>query len=207
MLVVDDHPVFAESLATALASSDIVETTIWVANADDARAAVDQQPFDVALLDLRMPDVDGVELIAELSGRDEIGAVVVLSIAADERSVLRALEAGARGFLSKSDQFDFVLWSLHSVANGGAPISPTIFARVLPRLIGENAEHALTGREEVVLEIMSGGASNKEIAEQLDLSTNTVRNHLYNIMRKLDADNRNEAVARARELGILPSTS
>lgn len=205
VLVVDDHPIFAQSLATALDTVDVVDHVCWATSREEALGILDEHNVDVALVDLRMPEVDGVDLLAEITARDAAKAVVVLSIAADERSIIRAFEAGAKGFLSKSDHFDYVVWSVLAASRGEVPISPTIFARVLPRLIGENAEHALTAREEVVLEVMSRGHSNAGIAEDLEVSANTVRNHVYNIMRKLDVDTRSEAIAKARLLGLLPA--
>jgi DNA-binding NarL/FixJ family response regulator len=149
-----------------------------------------------------MPDVDGFELISQLTGLERRPRVLVLSVAADARSIVGAFEAGADGFLGKHESFESVLHASRAVMRGENPISPAAFSRVLPRLIRSGGD--LTEQEERVLGMLAEGLANDDIAEQLTISYNTVRNHVSSILRKLDVDNRGAAVAEARRRLLIP---
>lgn len=201
VLIVDDHAVFADTLADALLGTDVVGSAVACHSAADARRLSEERSIDVAVVDLRMPDVDEVELVGELAGST---SVVVLTVMEDARTIVSALEAGARGFVTKTEGFDAIVAAIRAVSHGGVPISPSVMSRLLPRLVSTGDDVRLTRREESVLELIGDGCSNAEIAERLDVSTNTVRNHLYNIMRKLDVSSRAAAVVEARSRRLLP---
>ena len=133
--------------------------------------------------------------------------ILVLSVADDVRSVLAIFEAGANGFLGKHESFAVVADAAIAVMAGDAPISASAFARLLPHLIGNGSSDVLTGRESRVLELVADGRSNDDIAGELGISVNTVRNHVSNVLRKLEVDNRGQAVIEARRRGAISGGS
>lgn len=180
-----------------------------------ARALMGRQHFDLVLLDVGLPDGNGITLLPWMQTHaPQIEAVVVSSLG-DDATVLRAIRAGAVGYLLKNgDDMELEL-SLRSMQRGGAPIDPVIARRILalmnappavtmvPRAAGVNAGE-LTEREMDVLHLVAQGHSNREIAESLQLSIHTVECHAKNIYRKLAVRSRGAAVHSARSMGLLP---
>ena len=202
VLVVDDHAVFAEALSSALDKSADFEDVRWARSASEAVSLARTHRPSLAVVDLRMPDVEGSELIAALTGLDDPPVVLVLSVAADARSVLSAFEAGASGFLGKHESFEAVIDACRAVLAKENPISASAFSRLLPRLLKTGFD--LTEQEDRVLGLMARNLSNDEIGAELSISPNTARNHVSNILRKLESDSRSAAVDVARRQGLIP---
>ena len=202
VLIVDDHAVVAEALAAAFTRSDAFADVHWATTAQDALRLATEHSLELVITDLRMPKVDGAELVRQLAELQPRPRLLVLSVAADARSILGAFEAGADGFLGKHESFEAVLAASRSVMLGDNPISASAFARVLPRLLRQGSD--LTEQEERVLEQLAANRSNDDIAGQLDISYNTVRNHVSSILRKLDVESRGEAVVEARRRLLIP---
>jgi DNA-binding NarL/FixJ family response regulator len=151
-----------------------------------------------------MPDVDGTELIQQIKAVPMPPRVLVLSVATDRRSVLEVFEAGADGFLGKHEPLAVVLDAARAIMGGDVPISASAFARLLPTLVPSRRSNELTRREDAVLALIAEGRSNEDIATELNISPNTARNHVSNILDKLQAESRTQAVVIARKSGLLP---
>jgi len=206
VLVIDDHALVRDALRGVLrelkGDATVVEASDW----RQAAREIERDPgLDLVLLDLGLPDRDGLDILAELRGRLPSVAVVVLSGRHDQKSVARALELGATGFIPKSAPREVMLSALNLVFSGGMYIPPEILDRREPAP-GRGAEPGaglgLTERQLDVLALMMRGKSNKAICRALDLAEPTVKSHVTAILRALKATNRTEAVVAARELGF-----
>lgn len=207
VLIVDDHAMFASSLSVLLGREPDVEVTGTAASLSAARAALATDPPDVVLLDQRLPDGSGVDALAELKQIAPAARVVVLTGAADDDMLVRATEAGCAGFLEKSGSVDELLQAVRSAAAGEVLVSPQLLGRLLRRLhrgpVHPRAD--LTPRELDVLGGISEGLENSAIADRLGVSVNTVRNHVSNLLAKLGAHSKLEALSIAVREGLLPS--
>ncbi|ATE56434.1 DNA-binding response regulator [Actinosynnema pretiosum] len=207
VLVVDDHPMFRFGLAAVLASSPEI-TVVGEASGGGmgVELAAALRP-DVVVMDLNMPDLGGVEATRRVVAEHPGARVLVLTMFDDDDSVFAAMRAGALGYLLKASQPQQIARAVRAVAEGEAIFSPAIACRLLA-YFGAPAQQRpetfpeLTSREREVLRLMAGGEGNGAIARELVLSPKTVRNHVSNILRKLHAADRAEAVARAREAGM-----
>ena len=202
-MVVDDHELFRSGLASMLRDRG-VRVIASAGTAEDALETVDRlaPPPDVILMDLGLPGMSGVEAIRRLDRTHPHIPVVVLSVFSEEDDLMAAILAGASGYVLKSASIDEVLASLHAAAEGAAVVAPELAGKLLGRIRRNRRDSpdpvsALSGREREVLELMSEGCNNAEIAERLFISQNTVKNHVAAILAKLNADNRVQAVVRA----------
>ena len=204
VLIVDDHAVFTDALARALGDEPDIEVVVTAATGAEALAAFDDR-VDVVLCDFRLPDVDGIEVTRQLHERDPDVSVVMLTASTDDTVLTAAVEAGCVGFLSKSSALEEVLAAVRAAAVGESVISPALLARLLPRMAGRGGAGVddLTPREHEVLTEMSKGLSNQAIGDALYVSRDTVRNHVANILRKLHAHSKLEAVATAARRGLI----
>jgi DNA-binding NarL/FixJ family response regulator len=212
VLVVDDHPLFRDGLRVLLASA---EGLIWVGeatNGDEAvQRAADLQP-DVVLMDLQMPGMSGIEATRRILAASPHVRVLVVTMFEDDQSVFAALRAGARGYVLKGARHAEMLRAIRAVGSGEAIFSPSVTERLLDFFITirataltmsqANAFPELSEREREILDLMARGHRNPEIAQQLVLSPKTVRNHVSNILDKLQASDRAEAILRARAAGL-----
>jgi DNA-binding NarL/FixJ family response regulator len=199
-LLADDHPAIVDAVSRYLASVDDVELIGCVT---DGRAALEEiaklQPA-VAVLDIRMPEPDGIEIARRLVDTD---VAIILYTGSGERSVLlEALDAGARGFLLKESPLDDLARAIRIVAAGGTYVDPALGGL----LAGPDAAErlpTLTKREREVLRLLADGMRNTEVAERLSISPLTVRTHVKKAMDKLEADTRTEAVAQALRQSLI----
>jgi len=208
VLVVDDHDEFRRGLEAMLSSAD---GTVVVGNAADGRRAIDLaldlQP-DVVLMDLQMPEVNGIEATERIVASSPHIAVVVLSMMDDEDSVFAAMRAGARGYLVKGARRQDLLRAIEAAGSGEVIFGPGIADRMMTYFRGlrepaaAEVFPALTDRERTVLQHIAEGLDNAEIARTLGLSVKTVRNHASNIFAKLQVAHRAQAIVRAREAGL-----
>ena len=207
VLLVDDHQLFASSLKVVLDTEPDLAVVGIAGTLEAARAAMTSTAPDVVLLDVRLPDGDGIEAIDDLRARRPSAQVVVLTASTSEAVLVQAVEHGAAGFIAKTGTLDEVLSAVRAAAQGEAVISPALLARLLPRL-SRQPRHLgadLTAREQEMLALLAEGLSNGAIAERLTVSVYTVRNHVTNLSAKLGAHSKLEALAIAVREGLLPS--
>ena len=206
VLVVDDHEVLASSLAKTLDTEPDILSVGVAGSLREATALIRSTAPDVLLLDHRLPDGDGVAAIGRLRELRPSMAVIVLTASPAEHLMVAAVEAGVSGFLSKTRSLGEVTAAVRAAAVGEAVISPEMLARLLPRLggAGRVGATALTEREREILGLIAEGLTNAAIAEQLVVSVNTVRNHVANLLGKLGARSKLEALSIAIREGLLP---
>jgi DNA-binding NarL/FixJ family response regulator len=206
VVVADDHPIVRDGLRALLASLPDIELVGEATNGREAvRSAVTDRP-DVMVMDLRMPDLDGVAATAEICRAAPDVAVLVLTMLDDDDSVFAAMRAGARGYLVKGASQQDIVRAITAVAAGEAIFGPGVARRVLRYFTAPPAAQPafpeLSPREREVLDLIAGGLSNAAIAGRLGLSTKTVGNHTSAIFAKLQVAGRAEAIIRAREAGL-----
>jgi DNA-binding NarL/FixJ family response regulator len=207
VLVADDHPVFREGVRTMLAATPDIDLIAEAKDGAEALALMGEHQIDVALLDVNMPGMSGIEVAGRIAvDRPEV-AVLILTMFADDASVFAALRAGARGYVLKDAERDDLLRAIRAVARGEAIFSPSVAARVLdffaqrhPSVTPEEFP-MLTARERDVLHLIAQGRSNPAIAAQLGLSRKTTSNYVSAILTKLQVRDRVEAAERARGSG------
>ena len=199
ILLVDDHPMIRAGLAATIGPEP--DMTV-VASATNGREGLEQyrqhQP-DITLMDLRMPDMGGVEAIRTIRAEFPSARIIVLSTYQGDDDIYRALEAGAVTYLLKDMIAEKMMGVIREVAGGGRPILP----EVAQQLTGRMFQAALTNREVEVLQLVARGMRNKEIAGDLKISDETVQGHVKNILAKLSVHDRTEAVAVAIRRGIV----
>jgi DNA-binding NarL/FixJ family response regulator len=199
VLAVDDHPLALAGLRQLLGALDGIELVGTATGGDEAvRLAAERTP-DVVLMDLEMPDKDGVQATRELLARRPGTAVVVLTSFSDRERILAALDAGAAGYLLKDVQPDELARAIEAAAAGEAPLHPRA-ARELLRGWSA-AEPQLSLREEEVLGLLAQGLPNKLIARRLEISERTVKGHLTRIFERIGVTDRTQAALWAREHG------
>lgn len=203
LLLVDDHPVVRDGLRGMLANESGFEV---IGEASDGRQAVDKAAAlepDVVLMDLRMPSMDGVAAIREISARQLPARVLVLTTYDTDRDVVAAIEAGATGYLLKDAPREELLRAVEATARGEPVLSPPVGARLIER-VRQPEQETVSGREMEVLRLVAAGSTNREIAEALFVSEATVKTHLLHLFNKLGVNDRAAAVAAAFERGLLP---
>ena len=206
VLIVDDHEVLASSLAKTLDIEPDLRSVGVAGSLKQAAELIRTSAPDVLLLDHRLPDGDGVAAIGRLRELRPSMAVIVLTASPSEHLMVAAVEAGVSGFLSKTRSLAEVTSAVRAAAVGEAVISPEMLARLLPRLggTGQVGAATLTEREREILGLIAQGLSNAAIAERLFVSVNTVRNHVANLLAKLGARSKLEALSIAIRDGLLP---
>ncbi|KRE42167.1 response regulator transcription factor [Knoellia sp. Soil729] len=206
--IADDHPMYRFGLAAVLAQSDDVEVVAQVGTGEELLAAVNEHQPDVAITDLSMPGVDGVQATSRLLSQRPDLPILVLTMHEDDEHVFAALRAGARGYLVKGADGTEIVGAVRTVAAGGAVYGGSVARRIVSFYSGgaeqsptERAFPQLTPRERDVLELVALGCRNHEIARRLQMSDKTVRNHVSAILTKLQVPDRTAAALRARDSG------
>ncbi len=205
VLIVDDHEVLGSSLAAVLDSESDMRTVGVAKTIAAGLSMTAANSPDVILLDHRLPDGEGVSAIGALRALPGRAQVVVLTATTSESVLVAAMEAGAAGFVSKSHSLAQVVNAVRAAASGELAISPQLLSRLLGRIrhsttaVGSD----LTEREREVLQLLAVGGSNADIARELNLSVNTIRNHVSNLSGKLGAHSKLEALAIAVREGLL----
>ncbi|MDT7919544.1 MAG: response regulator transcription factor [Meiothermus sp.] len=202
LLLVDDHPVVRAGLSGLLSSQPDFEVVGEASNGLEALGLLELVGADVVLMDLRMPQMDGVTAIRQVRARFPKVQVLVLTTYDTDSEIVRAVEAGATGFLLKDVPREELFRAVRLCAKGEAVLSPPVAARLLGRMRGPG-EETLSVRELEVLALVAKGFSNKEIARKLKISEATVKTHLLHTFEKLGVDDRTAAVTVALERGIL----
>jgi DNA-binding NarL/FixJ family response regulator len=206
LLLADDHRMLREGLRRSMAELGftIVGEARNGAEAVDLAAAV--QP-DVVLMDVTMPELDGVEATRQLKARLPGTCVIMLTMHADQDVLAEAIRAGANGYLVKDCSVDEIALAIDAVVIGETALSPRLAASMLAEVRRQDsagrADRVITPREEEVLQLIADGCSTPEVAEQLFISQKTVKNHLASIYQKLDARDRTQAVLQAVRMGIV----
>jgi DNA-binding NarL/FixJ family response regulator len=204
VMVVDDHPIVRQGLVSVLNDEDDLEVVGEAGTGREAVALALRLRPDVVLLDLEMPDVDGVEAIPQLlAARPGLGVLVFTAYDTDER-VLGAVRAGARGYLLKGASASEIARGIRAVHAGGSSLEPRVASKLLAQVSAPRAKgSSLTEREREVLRLVADGLPTKQIALSLSISERTVKFHVNSIFHKLGADNRAQAVALAAQRGLL----
>jgi DNA-binding NarL/FixJ family response regulator len=207
VLVVDDHPLFRFGLCTVLGAEPSIDVVGEAATGRDAVSAATALGPDVVVMDLHLPDIDGIEATREIVGERSTTGVVVLTMFDDSESVFAAMRAGARGYLLKGSGQEEIIRAVHAVGRGEAIFGPDIATRVLgyfnnAPVTSDPIFPELTSREREVLTLIAEGRSNSFIASNLSLSPKTVRNHVSSIFTKLHVADRAQAIVRARKAGL-----
>jgi DNA-binding NarL/FixJ family response regulator len=208
VLIADDHPLFREGMRGRLDRVADVAVVGEAASGDEAVELAHKLEPDVILMDIKMPGLNGIEATREIQRASPRVGILMLTMFEDDDSVFAAMRAGAKGYLLKDSGGEGVVRAIRAVASGEAVFGPGVAERIIgffsaPRTAApQRAFPELTEREEEVLSLVAQGKSNREIARQLFVSLKTVRNHVSNILLKLQVADRAQAVIRARDAGM-----
>jgi len=199
VLVVDDHPLLRQGVTAVLQDETDVEVVAEASNGHEAVAAFEKHRPDITLMDLQMPEMSGIDAIAEIRSRFPSARIIALTTYRGDVSALRALRAGAVGYLLKSQVLVELMQAIRVVHAGGRRVPPEIAAELAAHL----GEIALSEREIQVLRLVAQGNSNKRVAAELGVTEETIKAHMSSIIGKLDANDRTHAVTIALRRGIL----
>jgi len=198
-MTVDDHPLLREGIATLIRTQPDMELIAEACDGEEAVAQFRAHRPDVTLMDLQMPNVNGTEAISRIRSEFPDAKILVLSTYAGDVQVLRAIKAGARGYLLKGNVRREMLEAIRTVHAGHKRIPPEVAAE----LADHAADDQLSSREIDVLHLIGAGNANKQIADKLSIGETTVKNHVSNILSKLSANDRAHAVTIALQRGII----
>jgi DNA-binding NarL/FixJ family response regulator len=199
VLCVDDHPVVLDGLSAIISMQPDMQMAATASNCETALRAFREHHPDVAIVDLRLADTTGLEVITAIRKIDSRARIIVLSSYDGDMDIQRALNAGAQGYVAKGLVRDELLNAIRTVAKGGKHIP----APIAQRLVDHMGDDAITGRETQVLRLVAKGKRNKEIAADLAIAEDTVKMHVRNILSKLNVTDRTEAVTVALRRGII----
>jgi len=205
ILISDDHPVVRTGLRGMINGEPDFEVVGEAENGKEAVAMTGELRPQVVLMDLRMPEMDGVTAIGHIKAEHPEVQVLVLTTYESDADILRAIETGATGYLLKDTPREELFEAIRLVARGESPLDPGVAARLMQRMRGPSEEglSSLSTREIEVLELVALGTSNKEIAKQLWVSETTVKSHMLHIFDKLSVTDRTAAVTAALKRGII----
>jgi DNA-binding NarL/FixJ family response regulator len=202
LLVADDHPAILDAVAQFVAGENDIELIARATDGEHALRLINDRQPDVAVLDIRMPKLGGIDVLKRLA-ESEIMTAVILYTGYPERSLLlESLDAGARGFLLKESPLADLMRAIRIVAGGGIYVDP-VLAGVLAGPLATERLPTLTKREREILRLLADGMRNEQVASVLSISPLTVRTHVKNAMTKLEADTRTQAVASALRQSLI----
>lgn len=207
ILVADDHPIVRDGLTAVLSTQPDFQVVGEAGSGNEVARLVEEMRPDVVLLDLQMPDGDGVEALTQMrESNPDVRVIVFTAFDTDER-ILAAVQAGAKGYLLKGTPREQVFDAIRVVHSGGSLLQPIIASKLLQQISHSSDSHAatrpVTPREYQVLTLMTRGMQNKEIAADLGISVRTVKFHVTAILGKMNANNRTEAVSIAVQRGLI----
>ncbi len=204
VLICDDHALFRRGLVMVLESEDGIEVVAEAEDGEDAVAKAEDAAPDVILMDVRMPKMSGIEATRAIADVVPSAKILMLTVSDEEEDLYEAVKAGATGYLLKEISIEEVANAIRAVTTGQSLISPSMASKLLSEFnnLAKQAQQKvlaprLTDRELQVLKLVAQGLSNREVAEQLFISENTVKNHVRNILEKLHLHSRMEAVVYA----------
>ncbi|MCP3130151.1 response regulator transcription factor [Shewanella sp. KJ2020] len=205
--LVEDQQLVRQGIASLLAISEHIHVLWQAEDGQDALIKLANNPVDVLLSDIRMPKLDGIEMLKQIRQSANRLPVIMLTTFDDSELFLNSLQAGANGFLLKDVSLDKLLHAIETVAKGGYLIEPSVLKQMSepkPVLsVGVSRNELLSEREREILSFMAGGFSNKEIANAVFLAEGTVKNHVSNILTKLDCRDRTQAVLKGLQLALI----
>ncbi len=199
VIIVDDHAVVRSGLEQLLAITDDIELVGTASNGNEAIERVDELRPDVVLMDLSMPELDGVEATRRISETHPHSHVLVLTSFSDQTRILDALGAGADGYLLKHSDPDDIADAIRAVHTGGSPLDPKAARTLLESRRNRQHTPQLTDREREVLQLVRDGLANKQIARKLGIAERTVKAHLTSVFQRLGVTDRTQAALWARE--------
>lgn len=205
IVVVDDHTLFRRGLVSLLSEMDGFRVVGEAGNGKEALEVVPAQRPDVVLMDVNMPEMNGVETLIELRAQDIETPVLMLTISQQEEDLVGAIRAGANGYMLKNAEPESLEQTIKQVVAGKSVLAPEITEQVFRMMRSGQLGVAqmLTEREVEVLRLLSRGASTTKIAEKMSISENTVKTHIRNILAKLEVGNRAEAVKKAVQMNLI----
>lgn len=208
VLIVDDHTLFRQGLQKLLEAYEEIQVVAEASNGKEAIAKVDEVFPDLVLMDIKMPQMDGLECIGLIKEKHPDLNIIVLSMYDDAEYVLKAINAGASGYMEKNISADRLVDTIKQVQDGNKPlvhlaIGSEVLQGVLSVVPDMGKGKVLSGQENRIMQLMTEGKSNKQIAKELFISEQTVKGHVHNVLRKLDAIDRTQAVAEAMRQGLV----
>ncbi|MCH7611507.1 MAG: response regulator transcription factor [Chloroflexi bacterium] len=203
ILVADDHPVVRDGLVAMLSTQTDFRVVGQASTGREVVANIEIARPDVVLLDLEMPDLDGVEALRQVTAEHPEVKVLVFTAFDDDERIVSAVQAGAQGYLLKGSPRDKVFDAIRVISQGGSLLQPVVASKLMRHVSSQGVRSRLTARELEALDLLANGMTNKEIAAELVITVRTVKFHVSSILRKLEAGNRTEAVRIAAERGII----
>ena len=210
ILIADDHPLLREALRQTLSSRKDMEVVGEASDGEEAINLASQLKPDIVVMDIMMPNIDGIEASRQIKKVAPNTAILILTAYDDENYVIGLLDAGAAGYLLKSARGQDLVQAIRAIRAGESVLHPGIIEKLLKRAMTRSAEitepkvnELLSNRETEMVKLLATGMSNKEIAERLSLSIRTVKAHMSNIFTKMSVASRSEALVEALRLGLV----
>lgn len=211
--VIDDQTLVRQGIISLLSLAPDIDVVAQAANGADIVTLVAQHQVDLVLMDIQMPQVDGIAALQLLAAAGSPVPVIILTTFDDHERVLQAMQAGARGYLLKDVALEVLVDAIHQVKNGGSLLQPAITDKILQSFLRQSPSpspapaqaDALSAKELEILRLMAAGFSNREIAQSVFKSEGTVKNQVSAILLKLGVRDRTKAVLKAIDLGLLGS--
>lgn len=207
VLIVDDHRVVRQGLQMFLALDDTLTVVGEASNGREAIEAVQKLEPDVVLMDLLMPEMDGIAATEAIRSLAPDTHVIALTSALQDEKVVGAIRAGATGYLLKDTEAEELVRAIHLAASGQVQLSPRAAERLMREVRAPESPESLTEREQDVLRLIARGLSNRQIAEELTLSEKTIKTHVSSILSKLNLLSRTQAALYAIQIGLVPPPS